>query len=283
MSNTVEEVLTKNGIAYQRSGRRFLIKCLNPEHPDRNPSLSLDSITGLGKCFSCGFKVNLFTHFGAAYNFQSVKVSLLQNKLDALKASLIGMDMPEGFVPETREFRGISNKTIRKFDGFLLPNVDEFKDRLVFPLRDSTGKIRCLIGRHKYSDANPKYIVKPPKADIPFFPPTIKPYKGAIFLVEGIFDALNLIDKGVENVVCVFGTQSITERSKYKFVPLQLMGVSKIYILFDGDAAGKKASEQLTPIIKNMGFEVDTIDLPDGTDPGDLEAEDVKQLLECIR
>lgn len=282
MSNSVEDVLRDNNIPFQRSGRRFLINCLNPEHPDKNPSMSIDSITGLGKCFSCGHKINLFTHFGAAYNYQSIKVFQLQNKLEVLKSSLLGLEMPDNFVPETREFRGISAKTLQKYGAFIVSGNDEYKDRIVFPIKDQTGKIRCFLARHKYSDAQPKYIIRPHKVEVPIFPPIVKPYKGSVLLVEGIFDALNLIDNGMDNVVCVFGTSTITEKSKHKLVPLKLMGVSKIYILFDGDVAGKKAAELLKPIIQKMEFDCETIELPEDVDPGDLSKEDIQKLKELL-
>ena len=282
MSSTVEGVLTKNGVAFQKTGRRFLIRCLNPEHPDNHPSLSIDSMSGMGKCFSCGFKVNVFTHFGAEYNFQTVKVYKLLNKLEELKAQLVGLEMPENFKPETREFRGISGKTLQRFGAFTVDTTEEYQDRIVFPLKDSTGKIRCFLSRHKFSDAQPKYIVRPHKVEVPLFPATVKPYKNCVFFVEGIFDALNLIDKGVENVVCVFGTTTISQKTKHKFTELLLSGVSKIFLMFDGDKAGQDGMKNAKPILESIGFHVDIIELGEDMDPGEMSREDVDNLLRII-
>lgn len=277
MTASVEELLQKNSIKYQKSGRRFLIKCLNPEHEDNNPSLSLDSVTGLGKCFACNFRVNIFAHFGESYNFQNFKAMLLQGKLDTLKSNLTGLEFPSDYVPETRDFRGISSKTLQRFEAFN-STLEEWRDRLVFPLRDTSGKIRCFIGRHKHSDVQPKYKILPHKVEVPLFPSVVKPYKGTVLLVEGIFDALNLIDKGLDNVVCVFGTSTITPKRKDKLLPLKFMGVSKIVVLFDGDTAGRKATTEVIQVINSLDFASDSIELPEGVDPGDLSQEDVNKL-----
>ena len=69
----VEELLQEKRIDFKISGQDYVVKCLNPEHDDNNPSMRIDSITGIFNCFSCGFKGNLFKHFGAAANFLEIK------------------------------------------------------------------------------------------------------------------------------------------------------------------------------------------------------------------
>ena len=61
----VLELLNKQEVGYTPSGQDYLIKCLNPEHDDSNPSLRVDKVTGVMHCFSCGFKGNVFAHFDA--------------------------------------------------------------------------------------------------------------------------------------------------------------------------------------------------------------------------
>lgn len=60
MSDPVLDILKKNGLAPAVSGRDYLIKCLNPEHDDSNPSFRIDRVSGVAHCFSCGFKTNIF-------------------------------------------------------------------------------------------------------------------------------------------------------------------------------------------------------------------------------
>ena len=61
----VLELLNKEEVGYTPSGQDYLIRCLNPEHDDSNPSLRVDKVTGVMHCFSCGFRGNVFAHFDA--------------------------------------------------------------------------------------------------------------------------------------------------------------------------------------------------------------------------
>ena len=66
---------------------------------------------------------------------------------------------------------------------------------------------------------------------MPFCPAKVKPIQNRVILVEGIFDALNLWDKGLKNTVCCFGTQ---QESWVKLSLLKLQGVQGIDFMFDG-------------------------------------------------
>ena len=101
-------------------------------------------------------------------------------------------------------------------------------------------------------------------------------------IVEGIFDMLNLYDKGLENVVCAFGTNTLQNETKQKLLPFKAQGITHVYLLFDGDEAGRKAAQTLKPVIEQEGFIVEIINLPDDTDPGELDEEDVRGLAEYI-
>jgi len=68
----VIELLNKQKLVYTLSGQDFQIKCLNPDHDDRNPSLRVDKVTGVMHCFSCGFRSNIFTHIGTAPSAKEV-------------------------------------------------------------------------------------------------------------------------------------------------------------------------------------------------------------------
>jgi DNA primase len=74
MTTAVENLLTEKHLSYTASGKDFVIRCLNPEHSDANPSLRIHKVTGVGHCFACGFKFNIFKHFDVLHNFQSIKV-----------------------------------------------------------------------------------------------------------------------------------------------------------------------------------------------------------------
>lgn len=91
---------------------------------------------------------------------------------------------------------------------------------------------------------------------------------------------LNLYDKGLHNVSCVFGTDSLKSSAAEKLLPFKVQGIQKIFILFDGDEAGRNAATELKPKIEEQGFIVEIINLEDGTDPGGFNQEYVDSLKE---
>lgn len=273
--NPVQELLDKHGVRYTMSGKDFVTKCFNPEHSDNNPSFRVDTINGIGHCFSCGYKFNIFKHYGVVNNFVSIKLVKLKEKLRQVNEVLKGLEYPAGYTPVSEVFRGISLQTLRKFDAFYTDRVEKLTDRIIFPIKDITGKVVVFVGRHILSSSNPRYINYPAGIVLPMFPAKLEERIDNIILVEGIFDFLNLYDKGVTNAICCFGTNSLQSNTREKLLPFRAQGVNKVYILFDGDTAGKEAAIKLKPLIQEEGFTVEIVDLPDGIDPGQLGKDDV--------
>jgi DNA primase len=279
----VLDLIQKNGLQYQVSGRDYLIKCLNPEHPDTNPSFRVDRISGIAHCFSCGFKTNIFKYYGVFTNPIPIKIARLKEKLQDLKTWAAGLELPAGAVPYTKTFRGISQQTLKHFEAFYTHQVEKLADRIIFPIKDITGKTVVYVARHTLSNGNPRYINYPNKVQIPLFPPQVPAGYKSLVLVEGIFDMLNLYDKGLKNVTCTFGTNTLQADTKLKLLPFKAQGVSHIYLLMDGDEAGRKAAQILKPIIEESEFIVEIIKLPDDTDPGELDQIDVQSIAEYIK
>ena len=282
MSDPVLELINKNGLGFTVSGRDYLIKCLNPEHEDSNPSFRVDRVSGVAHCFSCGFKTNIFKFFGVFTNPVPIRIAALKEKLAELKTSGTGLDLPTGHTPYTKQFRGISPQTLRHFGAFYTKQVEKLQDRIVFPIKDITGKIVVFVARHTMSNGNPRYVNYPSGVRIPVYPSHLPSGYKSMVLVEGIFDMLNLYDNGLENVVCAFGTNTLQNETKAKLLPFKAQGITHIYLLFDGDDAGRKAAQQLKPTIEQEGFIVEIINLPDGTDPGELDREDIRSIAEYI-
>jgi DNA primase len=282
MSDPVLELINKNGLGFTVSGRDYLIKCLNPEHEDSNPSFRVDRVSGVAHCFSCGFKTNIFKFFGVFTNPVPIRIAALKEKLAELKTSGTGLDLPSGHTPYTKQFRGISPQTLRHFGAFYTNQVEKLQDRIVFPIKDITGKIAVFVARHTLSNGNPRYVNYPSGVRIPVFPSHLPSGYKSMVLVEGIFDMLNLYDNGLENVVAVFGTNTLQNETKAKLLPFKAQGITHIYILFDGDDAGRKAAQQVKPLIEQEGFIVEIINLPEGTDPGELDKEDIRSIAEYI-
>lgn len=286
MTDHVANLLKDKSIYYIPSGGDYLIKCLNPEHDDSNPSCRVDQITGITHCFSCGFKTNIFKYFGVLTDHTSIKVAKLKEKLRNLRISAEGLELPEFYTPYTQSFRGISKVTLKKFGAFYLSSENKempsMADRIMFPITDITGKIILFLGRHTLSSGNPRYLYYPKHVEMPMFPASLEERNSSIVLVEGIFDFLNVYDKGLTNAVCIFGTNTLSKNTAEKMLPFKSQGVTKVYLMLDGDEPGRKASQELKPKLEELELEVEIIFLEDDKDPGELSQEEVSSIKEYI-
>lgn len=283
MTDIVQNLLNSKNIPFKVSGQDYLIKCLNPEHEDSNPSLRVDKVSGLAHCFACGWKRNLFKHFKITGSLVPVKVAKLKQKLTEMIVYKDEVQLPEDYIPYTQPFRGISVQTLKHFGAFYTHKTDELVNRVVFPIKDIADRTVVLVGRHVQTDAEPRYKNHPRGIPIPPYPLKFDQKYTSAVLVEGIFDLLNLYDKGIHNVVCCFGTDNLRNNAGVKLLPLKAQGIEKLYIMFDGDKAGKEASKDLRPKLEELGYITEEIELPEDMDPGDLGQEWVDSIKEYIK
>ena len=211
-----------------------------------------------------------------------MKIVALKEKLDALKKFGKELELPQGYTPWTKQFRGVSPATLKHFGAFYTNQVEKLQDRIIFPIKDITNKTQVFVGRHTMSNGNPRYINYPQGVKIPLYPAHLPSGYSSMVLVEGLFDMLNLYDNGCENVVCTFGTNTLQNETKQKLLPFRAQGITHVYILFDGDDAGRSAAKTLKPLLEAEGFITEIVDLPDGNDPGDLDAENVRSIAEYV-
>lgn len=270
----IDELLTSKGIDFRPSGKDFVIRCLNPDHEDRNPSLRIDRTTGIFNCLSCGYSGNLFEYFGEKPNWLQIRRNKLKETISQKLAETAGLNIPENAVPFDMDWRGISASTFRKFEAFQHSNP-EFIGRVVIPVRNISGKIVAFCGRHQ-GNVDPKYLFHPGGAKLPLFP-IVKPLHGRVILVEGIFDMMNLHDKGLTNAICAFGVNKVTPE---KINILKIQGVSAIDIFFDQDEAGQRGAAQLKDTLEKMEFPSNNILMSNIKDPGELTALKVLKLKE---
>ena len=159
-----EELLTSRDIYYIQKGGDYLVACLNPEHPDKNPSMRIDMVTGIFGCFSCGFKGNIFSHFGEKANQLDQRKELLKRKIREKTAENTGLNLPSDAIAYSGDWRGIKPTTYEAFDAFQSAEPD-YIGRIVFPIRDLSGRIAAFIGRHT-TQGDPRYLVTPHKVKI---------------------------------------------------------------------------------------------------------------------
>lgn len=273
----VQRLLETKGLDFIPSGRDFKIHCLNPDHDDSNPSMRVDNLTGIFNCFSCGFKGNLFTYYDEKANFLQIKRQSFKQKLLEKLAENIGLTLPENRVIFDKNWRGISGSTYKRFEAFEHSDKD-FIGRVVFPIRGITGKITGYNARALNPEVQPKYLISPARSKFPLWPPTPSFERGHCIVVEGLFDALNLIDKGIENVVCAFGTQKLT---KEKLAILKMQGATCIDIFFDGDDAGQNAAAEAKKLVESQEMTSRNVYMKN-TDPGELTAQKVLKLRDTL-
>ena len=289
----VEELLGNKSILFRVKGNDFVVSCFNPDHEDNDPSLRIDRITGKMHCFSCGFRGDVFQHFGEKVDKLVLKSHSLKEKI--LKLLVRNPLIPKGAIGFELDYRGIRAETFKHFNAFTHSTEPDFVDRVVFPITDISDDLIGFIGRFLHSNADPKYKVHPRKTKLPMYPVKVKHIQNSIIVVEGIFDMLNLYDKGLYNVVTGFGiSRGQLPKVKYykrrlkkieeiieEFSTYKLQGITKIYVMYDGDAPGMEAAAGLKEILKD-DFIVDTIDIADGEDPGDFTAEKVRALRDLL-
>ncbi|NQX97521.1 MAG: DNA primase [Flavobacteriales bacterium] len=148
---------------------------------------------------------------------------------------------------------------------------DRFKGRVMFPIHNLSGRVLGFGGRIlQANDKAAKYLNSPEseiyhKSKVLYGIYTAKKAiskENICYLVEGYTDVISLYQSGVENVVSSSGT-SLTEgqiRLVKRFTP-------NITILYDGDAAGIKASFRGIDMILQEGMNVRVVLFPDGEDP----------------
>lgn len=272
----VDKLLEQLKIEHVSKGADYLVHCFNPDHEDSRPSMRVDKVTGVYGCFSCGHKGNLLRDYGYSPSIIDAISLKLKKKISKL---LVGaLTVPDGAMPFKHEHRGISPETYQAFGAFTHEN---YEGRIVFPITSREDHIVAFLGRYTHSDATPKYKVFPAHTPLPLYPPKPDLYRGSIILVEGLFDVLNMYEHGVTNVVAAFGTSTLYKKIEEGLAPYELLGVNKIYIMFDGDKAGQASSKKLEHLIPER-FNPERIELPEDVDPGMLDKSQVDYIMKGI-
>lgn len=147
---------------------------------------------------------------------------------------------------------------------------DRFVDRIVFPFYSLSGQVIGFTGRALGTDPQCKYLNSPEtslfhKGKTLFGIYQARPEiskADKCFLVEGQFDVLSFVQYSLPNTVCGSGT-ALTQ-DQVRMIKKFTRNVTAIY---DGDAAGVKASVRNMDILLSEGMNVRAVLLPDGEDP----------------
>lgn len=165
--------------------------------------------------------------------------------------------------------------------GLLIENADSgkrydrFRDRVMFPIRDSRGRVIAFGGR-VLGDDKPKYLNSPETSVFHKGQELYGLYEARkssrdldeILVVEGYMDVIALAQQGLRNAVATLGTATSEEHIKRLF-----RVVPSLLFCFDGDSAGRNAAwRALESCLPNLqdGRRVRFLFLPEGEDPDSL-------------
>ena len=150
-------------------------------------------------------------------------------------------------------------------------DYDRFKDRIMFPLWDSNGKVVGFSGRIYQKDRDEAKYMNSPESEIFIKGQTLYHYHeakqatrqaGFIYLLEGFMDVIALYRAGLENAVALMGTALTQDHLRL----LRKLTV-QVHVCLDGDRAGQEATLKNASILARNGFQVRVIRLKDGMDP----------------
>lgn len=223
---------------------------------------------GVGYFRERGFRDDTIKKFQLGYcpdRFEAVSV-------EALK---------EGFSRQTLIDTGLCTENQR---GGL---TDRFRGRVIFPVHTVSGQVVAFGGRVlKKTDNTAKYV-NSPESEIYhksselyglYFAKNAIQRADVCYLVEGYTDVISMHQAGVENVVASSGTSLTTGQIRliHRFT-------SNIVVLYDGDAAGIKASIRGIDMLLEEGMNVEVVLLPDGEDPDSFSrSQDSTQFIDYI-
>lgn len=151
---------------------------------------------------------------------------------------------------------------------------DRFRHRVTFPILDPLGRIVAFTARALDKDDNPKYLNSPETAlfkkslllyGYPQARQTIRERQRAV-VVEGLFDVIALHQMGFTEAVAVLGSSLSAEQAHL----LKRAEAAELYLSFDADEAGRKATLQSLNLDIARSFLVYAVLLEGGKDPGDL-------------
>ena len=158
--------------------------------------------------------------------------------------------------------------TILREDG---KHFDRFKGRVMFPIQSLSGRNLGFGGRILNNDKKAAKYLNSPESDIYhkskvlygiFHAKQAIAKQNNCYLVEGYTDVIQLHQAGIENVVASSGTALTSDQ-----IRLINRLTKNITVLFDGDAAGLRASIRGIDLILEEGMNVKVCTFPDGDDP----------------
>ncbi|MBP9793012.1 MAG: DNA primase [Flavobacterium sp.] len=220
----------------------------------QNAMLNTDEGQAIGLSYfkERGFSQETIKKFGLGFSPEN---------WDALTKEALG----QGYKLEFLEKTGL---TIPREDG---RHFDRFKGRVMFPIQSMSGRVLGFGGRILANDKKVAKYVNSPESEIYhkskvlygiFHAKQAIAKQDNCYLCEGYTDVIQMHQAGIENVVSSSGTALTPDQ-----IRLINRLTKNITVLFDGDAAGLRASIRGIDLILEEGMNVKVCTFPDGEDP----------------
>lgn len=165
---------------------------------------------------------------------------------------------------------------------------DRFKGRVMFPIHSMSGRVLGFGGRILGNDSKAAKYLNSPESEIYhkskvlygiYFAKQAIAREDSCYLVEGYTDVIQLHQRGIHNVVSSSGTALTPEQ-----IRLVNRLTKNITVLFDGDAAGERASLRGIDLILEQGMNVRVCTFPAGEDPDSFaRAHEQEEIINYLR
>ena len=284
-TETFFDLLAEYGLDPEEAsgGNEIVVRCSQCE--DTKPRMFVNATTGLWLCFHCEERGNAYSLLIDVLEIEYFQAMRKLDKIVAKKNGRVhipgatpavtptGITMPDGIYPLTtidseiqRVFwdylhsRGVSDAQIIAYKmGWCITGL--FSWRVIIPVY-SKGVLHTIVAR-SVGTVEPK--TRHPAGATPghaLF--NIDHINGEqVVMVEGVFDAL-CIQQVNKNVVATLGTNL----SAHQRGLLRDAGVKMVYLMWDGDAAGRTGMARVAHELQSAMFHVKECVLPEGVDPG---------------
>jgi hypothetical protein len=242
-----------------------------PVHGDTHPSASVNVISGLWVCYSCGAK-------GKAGDNYSVDPDQLLSYLKGLQKKHEQHYFPESWLNlytagETHEY-WLGRFSQQACEHFQL-GYDEETESATYPLRDAGGLLLGVVRRPLSPDWDGGKYIYPKYVDVTqyLFNYTQYEVRKRVLLVEGAADAIAAWEAGYE-AYAIYGSRMTEAQIQL----LRRVGAQVVFTAFDRDEAGEKCHWQVVDKIKDMP--VNQVLIPEGSkDLAELSIEEREQAL----
>ena len=285
MPTKYERFAEQNLDVRSRSGDELVILC--PFHDDTNPSLYLNSKSGLWICHACGeagsmeiLRVRLW-----GLNGPPLEADILEDVYSVIKTLEAEEVLPaQQFYPESfleyfdfptpywHDERKLSRKAIEKFG----LGSDPFNDEVTIPIRDEGGNLLGVI-RRKLGEVSSGFRYEYPKgvkvSDLLFGSWAVE--GRVVYLTEGSIDAISLWDIGVE-AMATGGSRMTKEQANV----VRRLGITTLIVFPDNRAVDAAADELVKSVERRLDDVI--IRVVDWTQVGGAE-KDANDLSSALR